>query len=946
MNRGVRLRVWLRRRRVWVAAAIAGVIGFAGTLGGGEVNLGTIISAVLIGVLTPATVILVDGFKNAIESAPDRSSIRPLPVAPKRGALPAMLPPERLSTFRGRVEDLNTLLRIHENERRLRDSPVERSPTTSPILLLIHGKPGVGKSAVARELARQLTDSYPDGVFHANFGSGGRPKPPAEILSSFLLSLNWPEAEMPGDAQDRASLLRSLTANKRILFVFDAARHHDQVMDVLPSDPGCAVIVTSRRDLGPALNVFSVLLDTPPIGDALEILAAVAQAPWQTCAEQAIEVVDLCGRLPVAIKSAAERVSLDGTDLRHVADLLRPTAERLSWLQRGGRGVKELFLSEYQRLSSLQQRALGLLAMLDSPTFVPWVLCPLVEVGDHEAASVMATLAAAQLLDDAGYDKSTDLPRYRFNPVVKLFATSMSAGDNHAKYARARLDDAYLELIDAVLRHVDEGYETERDDPIWVADTSPVPRRVAEYLEDAIRAEYGNLVRAVSVAHDRKRHALCWRVAASLHGCVPAGSESFDVMDAFEVAEESARRDNSTLGEIDVQFAKGAYLVAIEDYAEAFAVLDRASQQVDALESSSAADATDARRRRARICRKRAEAFLQMGAYRDAAHKLTTAAELANDPEEVRLIGLLQAENHRVPSPDLSYGDILEGELNDPIYFRAQLCLSEVDRRRGYWASAEDHLLTAERHSNGDARRTAATQYRLGRLYIDQWRHTAPGHGLPRARKATLAMPAGMASSRARRSSASQSQDPARISDRGVTDIASAALRHSAEATIAFRRMGNLVGIVRAQCQQIRALVIANRLIEAEQLTYTVWKALMTPELLASPAREHLLARFARAYGELLVHRGDWRAGWRVLAIAATTYADNNDWACHREIWTLLNAFSPTPSGLSDSLLEETLISSLARQESRSTRDSVIVSVPRPRKTIDSQRSYSDEEHP
>src|SRR5687767_11268424 len=111
-----------------------------------------------------------------------------------------------------------------------------------------------------------------------------------------------------------------MTTGKKILFEFDAARNHDQVLQVLPTEPSCAVIISSRRDLSAQLNApQGVALGPPPLQDALEMLTAVSGFDWMLQAEYAVEVVELCGRLPGAIVAAAERVLVDGTDLRHIA---------------------------------------------------------------------------------------------------------------------------------------------------------------------------------------------------------------------------------------------------------------------------------------------------------------------------------------------------------------------------------------------------------------------------------------------------------------------------------------------------------------------------------------------------------------------------------------------------------------------------------------------------
>jgi tetratricopeptide (TPR) repeat protein len=934
---------WLYRNRIRVAAGMTGTTTSVGmVVGSDDITVGAIAIAVLSGVFTGTPVVLVDGMIRAIGDSAPRPTAAPVGVVrlPAARELLAAPPPESLSTFRGRSAELGALINVHEHERRFREHDPQQA--AGPVLLRIHGQPGVGKTVLAQELARRLAPEYPDGVVSANFGTAGDPRPPAEILKEFLLQLGLQESDMPPDTTDRAGFLRSVTVDKRILFIFDAARHHDQVLQVLPTEPGCGVIVTSRPDLGPGLNASSPsppALEAPSLEDALEILAAVARTDWETQAEQAIEVVELCGRLPLAIRSAAERVALDGTDLRHVVDLLRSAKTRLEWLEHGGHGVRERLLSEYQRLVPSQQRALCLLTLVESPTFVPWVLRPILRVRHDEAENIMASLGAAQLLENARRDKATGVARYRFNPLVRLFAETMlpEHGDRIPP-ARARLEDAYLELVDDVLAEFDDGYVRRRA-RYWIPATSRAPGRVAELPDFGVRAEYHNLVRLVTAARKRGEPGMSWRIAARLQGCIPEQTVIHQNLEAFDEAIDAADEDHTKLGEADVRLAKGAFLVALERYPEAIRILaeaDTCAAEVQEAKGTPAAGEPDVRAReaavrrasgaavrRARAQRKIAEAYLQMGAYRQAGVRLELAAELAEraaSSEEGQLVALLRAENHRVPSPHPTSADIIEGRLHDPVYFRAHLGLSEAARRRAHWSTSEGHLLTAEQHSSGDARRTAAVCYRLARLYIDHWRHEARSLGVP--------LPHGPGADGA-------------VADPSVTtttDLPRMAVRRAAEAAVAFARMGNGIGLARAQCQEVRALIIAGHLVEAERLSQDVWQSIMALNTSAGPAWSPLLARFARSSGELLLHRGDIGAAWRTLVCAAKLYAANDDWACHAEIWRLLRIVerdypfpgSATLVGL-DQILENAIAGTVGRTARGSDDSPLPALVPRPR---------------
>ena len=134
------------------------------------------------------------------------------PVVPR--SLPSK---DNIPFFRGRAEELSEL----ERRRQARAHP--GSPAASgPLLLAIHGRPGVGKTALAQQFALRIEHDYPDGLLYQNMGTGGYPKPPRDVLHSLLLELNWSEEEMRGrSAAELGGIFRAITADKRVLILLE-----------------------------------------------------------------------------------------------------------------------------------------------------------------------------------------------------------------------------------------------------------------------------------------------------------------------------------------------------------------------------------------------------------------------------------------------------------------------------------------------------------------------------------------------------------------------------------------------------------------------------------------------------------------------------------------------------------------------------------------------------
>ncbi|WP_448699708.1 BTAD domain-containing putative transcriptional regulator, partial [Streptomyces avidinii] len=127
---------------------------------------------------------------------------------------------------------------------RLRQA-LENGPVAA--LGAISGMGGVGKTAVAVRVAHEVAASFPDGVFFADLrGMDARPADPHQVLGDLLRALGVTPAQLPAETAERVALHRSLLADRRVLLVLDNARDLRQVRDLLPTAPGCGLLVTSR----------------------------------------------------------------------------------------------------------------------------------------------------------------------------------------------------------------------------------------------------------------------------------------------------------------------------------------------------------------------------------------------------------------------------------------------------------------------------------------------------------------------------------------------------------------------------------------------------------------------------------------------------------------------------------------------------------------------------
>jgi hypothetical protein len=603
--------------------------------------------------------------------------------------------------FCGRERELGELQERHD---RRRDSLSAGPGASGPLLLAIHGRPGVGKTALAQQLALRLADAYSDGLLYENMGTGGGPRPPRDILHSLLRELRWPEEEMRGmSAAELGGVFRAKTADKQMLIVLDAARSFEQITAVLPGGNRCTVITTSRANLLAGRGQHSQRLGPVTAREAAEILLGSLGRSLTAKPDLVAEAIELCDFQPNALLSVGDRARNEG--LKHAIDRLRPDESRLDVLRYGGRDVAERIASQYNNLEALEKRAFLLLTLPESKTFVPWALQPLLDTGSTEAGNLMANISRVGLLELEGRDPS-GFGRYRFSSLVRLFAEQRLREGNivspaEAAQARDRFRRAYLAGSVRVLGQLGVTGLPALPAPVpdhWYPQVSEWEAKVAENLDAWVRAEFGSLIRAVQDAASDGQPTLCWQIAARLGDCFAPPTAHTDVRLAFEMALNAAQGSfGSPAAEIQVRVARSGYLAAVHDYSDAITELKTVVALAVGLDDQAA---------KAEGFRRLAHAWQEIADYDQALLMLKEGQStvLHTNNRESRLIELLRAENDAIRDPDYWISEPstagLSQDLRDNSQFIEKIILGRAARRRREDLTCEGLLKEARCYSS------------------------------------------------------------------------------------------------------------------------------------------------------------------------------------------------------------------------------------------------------
>lgn len=331
------------------------------------------------------------------------------PAAPAPVAEPPGLPP--VPWFTGRAEAVATL------RRRLTAAP---EGAGTPVAELVCGGPGIGKTALAQQVAHLVRDDFPGGRTLVPMAApDGSPRAAAEVVGELAARLGTPDAG----------------SGPRALLILDDVVDAAQARDVLTAVPGHGVLLTSRLGLAGLVATHGVRVHRlgPLDGaEARELLTAVLGA--ERVADEpsgAEELAAVCGHHPLALVIAAAR--LGTRPALRLGDCARWLADdplgRLSLSGHPRMSVVELFDAALARLDPDLAAAYVALGALGGPGWHAADGAAVLGLPVAECEAVLERLADAGLVEDGPPGP------YHPHPLLRLHARLVAgqAGEGEAR---------------------------------------------------------------------------------------------------------------------------------------------------------------------------------------------------------------------------------------------------------------------------------------------------------------------------------------------------------------------------------------------------------------------------------------------------------------------------------------------------------------------------------
>lgn len=302
------------------------------------------------------------------------------------------------------------------------------------------GLGGVGKSALALELAHELADDYPDGLLYMDLRGTDLQERLGRLsaLRALMVSLGEDPELLPRDVQRASALWRSATAERRILMLLDDVADLRQAEPLLPAH-GSAVIMTSRKDLGAgSVEVAQHHLAPLKRRTARDMLRALATGRGPQEGEALDELADRCHGLPLAIRMVGARLtSRSRWPADYFISRIEASGGNLLDLEVGALSLRKTLVTSFEELwdsadpvdAQAAQLFLALGLIPGGPVSLTVAGC-LVGVNDQEADHAVERLVEVSLLD-AGPRPGT----YVMHNLLREVARELAAQNLTAKSA-------------------------------------------------------------------------------------------------------------------------------------------------------------------------------------------------------------------------------------------------------------------------------------------------------------------------------------------------------------------------------------------------------------------------------------------------------------------------------------------------------------------------------
>ncbi|MFC5885043.1 ATP-binding protein [Kitasatospora sp. CM 4170] len=446
-----------------------------------------------------------------------------------------------------------------------------RAADGGPAVVAFTGLGGVGKTELIAQFVHRYGGHFPGGDLYADLAvhrHDGEVDLGA-VLGGFLRA--FAVERVPDSMAERATLYRTVTAERHVLLFLDNVEQAAEVRTLVPS-AGLVVVAGRRRLPGLRLDGAEVL-DLEPLGvTAGAALVRRWLGPERGSEQELRQLVEQCGGLPLALNAVGFQL-LDRSRLG-VGQVVAELSDRergLSSFSNAEGGIDGVLDSVYRRLHRTTRELYHLIGVNPGPLVSAELASA---AGIERVDQGLAELRSAHLLDDVvaaspdEHYRAHDLVRRHAYERVRELPERSGLFARVVEYYRGRAFLADVAVLGSRLRLQEPAGEG-------------LPGFTSGAVAlDWLRAERANLREVVRSAGEQGRHGDVWRLCESLWPLYHGGKYYDDWIETHRLGVESARRDDRSDAVVRMcnQLARAHY--ELRDFPRATEQLAAASELV------------------------------------------------------------------------------------------------------------------------------------------------------------------------------------------------------------------------------------------------------------------------------------------------------------------------------------------------------------------------------
>ena len=328
---------------------------------------------------------------------------------------------------------------------------LKASFTNGAIITGLSGAGGIGKTELARKLAQDIAENFPDARMNIDLlGTSEKPTSPEDLMRR-LLEPFYTGQKLPDDETQLKGLYQQTIGTKKVLLLLDNAANAAQVRPLIPPAPSAAII-TSRQHF--SLTEFGMheplRLDVLSPEKAREFLHGASPKLNDSQDGEVNALAKLCGYLPLALRVAASLLN-DRSDwtANTLLNRLQDEHTRLKRLKREGDYDVEAMLNlSYELLDDDLKKYSRALGIFTAP-FAKVSAQAVLGIADaDELDEALGKLMARSFLNtQKSQEVVADL--YSLHDLMRLYAVQKLLEENEYEETLTRYAEHFLEWASA-----------------------------------------------------------------------------------------------------------------------------------------------------------------------------------------------------------------------------------------------------------------------------------------------------------------------------------------------------------------------------------------------------------------------------------------------------------------------------------------------------------------